>query len=265
VIIQKIGTVSHYLRYKLSARSRFKVHSPFVYKFYSEVILDKHPRPVYSRIEKQRKSLLRQRSLLETTDFGTGAGKNEYKIRFRQVGHVTRHSSICPKFGKLIHRLVEYNKPDDVLEIGTAMGISSLYIATAAPNSNIISMEGCAMIAEKARENFNNFGINNIDLAMGNFDLLLEKTLTRFDKLDFVLIDGNHRREPTLGYFRQILPKLHAGSMVVIDDISWSKGMMQAWEEIRKNEKVTITIDLFNLGIVLFKEDIAKEDFVLRF
>ena len=121
------------------------------------------------------------------------------------------------------------------------------------------------MIAEKAMENFNSFGINNIELAMGNFDLLLEKTLIKFDKLDFVLVDGNHRREPTLSYYNHIRPKLHAGSMMVIDDIHWSKGMEEAWDEIRNREEVSVSIDLFRLGILLFKKDIAKEHFVLKF
>ncbi len=265
MITRKIGTVIPYLKYRLGARSKFKVHSPFVYTFYTEVILDKNSRDTYDAIEKQRRSLLRQRSLLETTDFGTGSRNNEYKIRFRQVKNVTRHSSISPKYGKLIHRLVEFNKPDDVLEVGTAMGISSLYIATAAPKSNFVTMEGCAMIAEKAMENFNSFGINNIELAMGNFDRLLEKTLIKFDKLDFVLMDGNHRCVPTLAYYNHIRPKLHAGSMVVIDDIHWSKGMEEAWDEIRNRDEVSVSIDLFRVGILLFMEDIAKEHFVLKF
>jgi predicted O-methyltransferase YrrM len=153
----------------------------------------------------------------------------------------------------------------ETLEIGTAMGISTMYIATAAPKSKIITMEGCAVIAEKARENFNKLGLDNIDLALGNFNNLLSKTLDNFDKLDFVLIDGNHRKEPTIDYFNQILPKLHPGSIVIIDDIHWSKGMETAWDEICKRNEVSISIDLFRMGILLFKEDIARENFVLKF
>ncbi len=265
MIARKLRMSIQYLKYKLCARSKFKVHSPFVYQFYTDVILDRSPIPEYVEIENQRTALLRQRSLLETTDFGTGAYNNEYKTRFRQVKEITRHSSISPKFGKLVHRLVRYASPSEILEIGTAMGISSLYIATAAPNSKIITIEGCAVIAEKATENFNKFGIMNIEMVMGNFNHLLSKTLNRFGKLDFVLIDGNHRKEPTIDYFQQILPKLHAGSIVVIDDIHWSKGMEQAWNEIKANEAVSVSIDLFKAGILLFREDIAKENFILKF
>jgi len=265
VITRKLRTALYYLKYLLRARSKFKVHSPFVFQLYTEVILDKRPRDIFTAIEKQRTALLRQHSLLETTDFGTGASNNGYKTRFRQVKEITRHSSLKPKFGKLVYRLVEYAKPSDILELGTAMGISSLYIASAAPKSRIVSMEGCAVIAEKARENFNRFGIMNIELVMGNFDHLLEKTLKDYDKLDFVLIDGNHRKDPTLDYFRQIVPILHPGSIVVIDDIHWSKGMEQAWKEIIAHEAVSISIDLFSAGILMFKEDIATENFVLKF
>ena len=265
MISRKFRISIQYLRYSLSARSKFKVHSPFVFKFYTGIILDKAPQSVFSGIEKQRALLLRQRSLLETTDFGTGAGQNGYKIRFRQVRNITRKSSVSPKLGALIYRLVKYAEPEEILEVGTAMGISTLYIASAAPKSKIVTIEGCAMIAEKALKNFNHLGIRNIELVVGNFNHLLAQTVSHFDKLDFVLIDGNHRKKPTLDYFSQILPKLHPGSMVVIDDIHWSKGMEEAWDEIRKHESVTVSIDLFRAGILLFKENIAKENFVLRF
>ena len=254
-----------YLRYKIHARSKFKVHSPFVYTFYTEVILNNDQQPVYEMIEKERSKLLVQRSLLETTDFGARASGSEYKTSFRQVKNITRHSSVPPKLGRLLHRLVAFSGAEEILEIGTAMGISTLYIASAAPSSRIMTMEGCAVIAEKARKNFDALGYKNIKLLMGNFDKLLAKGLKQFDTLDFVLIDGNHRKEPTLEYFKQILPKLHSESIMVIDDIHWSSGMEEAWKEIIKNEKVSISIDLFRAGILLFKKDIAKEDFVLRF
>ncbi len=265
MIIRKIRLVFKYLQYKLLASSRFKVHSPYVYKLYTEVILDKTRKEVYANIEKQRRALLVQRSLLETTDFGAAAPQQAYKTRFRQVKNVTRYSSISPKYGKLVHRLVAFTSPQEILEIGTAMGISTMYSATAAPESKIITMEGCAVLAEKARENFNKFGLKNIELDLGNFNNLLGKTLLKFNKLDFVLIDGNHRKEPTIDYFKQILPKLHADSILMIDDIHWSNGMEQAWEEIRNHEEVSISIDLFRAGILIFKKDIAKENFVLRF
>ena len=265
MIIRKLRLAYYYLVYRIRSSSKFGVHSPYIYNFYTEVILDRTFRDAYNRIEQQRASLLRQRSLLETTDFGAGASSGDYKTRFRQVKEVTKHSSISPKFGKLIHRIVSHIAPKEIMEVGTAMGISTLYIATAAPKSKIVTMEGCAMIAEKARENFNIFKMENIELDLGNFNTLMAKTLQKFDQLDFVLIDGNHRKDPTIEYFEMMLPLLQSNSIVMIDDIYWSKGMTEAWNKIKKNERVSISIDLFKMGVLIFKEDIAKEDFILKF
>ena len=265
LVTRKIWFAFSYLRYLFRARSKFGVHSPYIYSLYTDVILDKSSKEVFGLIEKRRASLLKQRSLLETTDFGTGAGKNPYKVRFKQVRSLTRHSSIRPKYGRLLHRLAGSFKAEEVLEMGTAMGISSMYIASAVPESSMVTMEGCAMIAEKAARNFSKMDMRNIEVDVGNFDLHLEKTLLKFNRLDFVFIDGNHRQEATIRYFKQILPKIHPGSIMVIDDIHRSKEMQRAWEKVREHEKVSISIDLFRLGIVLFKDDIAKEHFILKY
>lgn len=264
MISRKAWTAAQYILYLLRSDSKFKVHSPFVYKFYTEVILPKKEGSV-PQVEQRRSYLLRQKSLLETTDFGAASSKAGYKTRFRQVKKIARNSSISPKFGRLLYRLIDFSSAQSILEIGTAMGISTMYMSKAAPNSKIITMEGCAVIADKAREGFNKLKLDNIELAMGNFDALLGKTLQKIDKLDFVLIDGNHRKEPTLDYFEQILPKLHPNSIVLVDDIHWSKGMLEAWNAMKANSRVSISIDLFRAGILLFKEDIAKDDFTLKF
>jgi len=264
VIIRKIRYTLLFLIHKLRSASKYKVHSPYVYKLYTEVILNKGSEKNYQKIEKRRSKLLRQRSLLEITDFGAGASSQQYKTRYRKIKDVTRKSSISPRYGKLLYRIVDFISPEEVLEIGTAMGISTMYIAAAAPKSKITTMEGCAVIADKATESFNMLGLENIQQDLGNFDSLLEKTLRKFDRLDFVFIDGNHREEPTVEYFEKILPKLHSNSFLIIDDIHWSPGMSAAWNKIRKHPEVSISIDLFKLGILMFRKDIAKEHFVLR-
>jgi len=264
VLIKKTYPLFMFLPFMLKARSRFRVHSPFVFSLYSQVILNREQKEIFRDIEKIRSSLLKQKSLLETTDFGAGAGGDAYRTRFRTVRDVTRKSSVGPRTGRLLHNLAGFARPDHMLEIGTAMGISTMYMATAAPESHFVTMEGCAVIAEKARENFDGLQLSNVELKLGSFNGLLKKTLGEFPKLDMVFIDGNHQREATLEYWNGILPLLHENSIVVIDDIHWSPGMRAAWKRICANPEVSISIDLYNLGILLFRKDIATEHFVLR-
>ena len=93
----------------------------------------------------------------------------------------------------------------------------------------------------------------------------LQPILEKFSSADFVFFDGNHRKEPTLAYFNLCLQKATENSVFVVDDIYWSDEMMQAWAQIKANDKVTVTVDLFFMGLVFFKQGEAKQHFVIRF
>ncbi len=89
---------------------------------------------------------------------------------------------------------------------------------------------------------------------------MLEQT----SEVEMVYIDGNHTKNATLSYFNQLLPKVTSQSILIFDDIYWSSEMEDAWEQIKNHPKVTVTIDLFELGIVFFNPELSKENFVLR-
>ncbi|HLT41068.1 MAG TPA: hypothetical protein VKZ95_00055, partial [Sphingobacteriaceae bacterium] len=76
---------------------------------------------------------------------------------------------------------------------------------------------------------------------------------------------GNHRKEATLNYFYSCLPKVHEGTLLIFDDIYWSQGMKEGWEEIINHPAVTVAIDLFYIGLVFFKTGQEKENFKVRF
>ncbi len=99
----------------------------------------------------------------------------------------------------------------------------------------------------------------------GNFDKTLKPTLSSIDKLDWVFIDGNHQKEPTIRYFEQCLEKCTSDSVLLFDDIYWSKGMAEAWENIKQHPRVSVTLDLFQVGIVFIREGQSKQDFWIRY
>ena len=114
--------------------------------------------------------------------------------------------------------------------------------------------------------NFEKLGLANIELLTGNFDTTLTSAIAKAGQVDLAFIDGNHRYEPTRRYFKEMLPSIHPYSMLIFDDIHWSSEMEQVWKEIQEHASVTLTIDLFFIGIVLFrKENKAKQHFTIRF
>ena len=194
-----------------------------------------------------------------------GAGSALAKGSRRKISEITKYASKSPKYGQLLFRLAAHFKSAEILELGTSMGISSLYLAAGNKTSNLTTMEGSTALAARAKENFKSLHSKNIRLIEGNFDNTLPDFLQSAGQLDLVFFDGNHRKEPTLNYFRQCLAKKHSGSLFIFDDIHWSDGMTEAWEEIKANPEVSITIDLHQMGLVFFREGKEKQHFVIRF
>jgi predicted O-methyltransferase YrrM len=251
-----------YLLHRLSAKTRHGTHSPFVYKLADEVIYDKRQFEDYHIIEAQRKRLLQDESMIQVTDLGAGSHLN--KDRTKKVKQIAKNALKRPALAQLIFRLAKFNNPKLIIELGTCLGITTSYLSKAAPKANVITIEGCPQTAAVAGKNFEELQLENIRLEVGNFDLILPGILNAEQQLDFVYIDGNHRKDATLNYFKWCLPKVHENSMLIFDDIYWSAGMKEAWAEIKAHPQVTVTVDLFWIGLVFFKTGQARQDFKLK-
>jgi predicted O-methyltransferase YrrM len=162
--------------------------------------------------------------------------------------------------------MVAYYGSEKIMELGTSLGITTSYLAAANPNSSVFTLEGASEVAAIAKTNFQQLGLGNVQIVIGNFDHTLAALLNNLDYLDFVFVDGNHRYEPTLQYFQQLKPKMRAHSILIFDDIHWSKEMEAAWETIKEDPAITVSIDLFFIGIVFFrKENRVKQHFTISF
>jgi predicted O-methyltransferase YrrM len=255
-----------YANYFFTALNRkgHGIHSPFVFELVRKVFIDKNKYEEYNKIEILRKELLQNNTVLQVEDFG--AGSRSGLTKQRSVKQIVKSSLKKPKYAQLLYRLVKYFQPNQVLELGTSLGITTCYLAAANKDAAVLTMEGSTEIAIIARKNFQKLQLENIKLVNGNFDETLAPTVNQLSAINFAFIDGNHRKEPTLHYFHQLLTKANKQSLFIFDDIHWSKEMEEAWEEIKKHPSVTLTIDLFFIGLVYFrKEQLEKKHFVIRF
>lgn len=255
--------VRGFINHRLSAKTRHGVHSPFVYKLVDEVIYDFRARKDYQDIESVRKQLLHDERYITITDLGAGSHVNNNKQK--QVCQLAKNALKPAKLAQLLYRLAHHFQPEQILELGTCLGLTTAYLAKAAPEARVTTVEGCPQTASVAAENLQKLGIINVDLKVGNFDHVLPEILSAVEKLDFVFIDGNHRKEATIDYFQQCLPKLHEGSVMIFDDIYWSKGMQEAWDVIKAHPQVTVSVDLFWVGMVFFRTGQIKQDFKIKY
>jgi predicted O-methyltransferase YrrM len=256
-----------FLRYwLLRSGNAHGLHSPFVFNLYTTIIRHTGQYAAYAKVEKRRQALLASQQVLEVTDFGAGSQVAGAGGRRRSVRDIARHAAKPPRLAQLLFRLVNHFQPATTLELGTSLGLTTAYLALADSRSQVLTFEGCPNTAAVARETFAQLDIHNVRLVEGNLDATLPATLAGLAQpLDFVFFDGNHRYEPTLRYFEQCLAKAHEDSVFVLDDIHWSAEMERAWEAIKAHPSVTVTIDLFYVGLVFFRKKQRREDFWLRY
>ncbi len=254
-----------YLHYYITASNGkgHGIHSPFLFRFITDILNDKNNYPEYEIVEQLRTELKQDKSIITVQDFGAGSVTD--KSTQRSVASIANNAAKPKKFGQLLFRMVKSLQPSSILELGASLGITTSYLCLARPDAQVITLEGAKKIAAAARKNLRKLNISNYSLLEGNFDDTLSPAIAQLSSLDFAFIDGNHREEPTVRYFQHLLPHTHNDTVLVFDDIHWSREMEAAWAFIKKHPSVRCTVDLFFVGIVFFrKEFFEKQDFIIR-
>ncbi|HUC81712.1 MAG TPA: class I SAM-dependent methyltransferase [Flavisolibacter sp.] len=240
------------------------MHSPFVFQFILHVLNNQSGYPPPTAIEALREGLKKDKRLLTIEDLGAGSRVSATKQR--SVQQLAKAALKPPKYAQLLYRLAKHYNSKTIVELGTSLGVTTSYLATANPQATITTIEGSKAVAEVAAQNFAKLNLKNIQLLQGNFDDVLSSVINQHSSIDLAYIDGNHRYQPTVNYFHQFLPKLHNYSILVFDDIHWSAEMEQAWEEIKQHPSVQCTVDIFFLGFVFFRSEFkVKQHFSIRF
>jgi predicted O-methyltransferase YrrM len=260
----KIAVAFSYLRYLMISRHRkgHGVHSPFVFDFVSKVIFDKTKYPEYDFFNKAVSSLKKTNEKIQVEDLGENTLK--FRSKYRQVNDLVSISSIPPKYGKLLFRISRYFKPNSIIELGTSVGISSIYLAKGSLQTSILTIEGNENLCDFAGRVIRQNQIKNVKIKHGNFDEALNDLPDEYTDPQLVFIDGNHKYEPTLRYYSFFKDKMKEG-FVIIDDIYWSSGMRKAWRKIVDRNQDHVTIDLFRMGILIIRKSITPGHYVVRF
>lgn len=252
--------IGQYLRFRSRALNAYGLHSPFVFGLYTRVLRKKCRDEAFLRIRSFHRRFARNREILHYHELRPDG----VFLRELPIGSAIRKFGVPESKAGLLFRLARHFKPATILELGTSVGISSMYLAAACPDSRLITLEACPESAAIARQHHQAAGIQNAEVIRAAFEESLPVVLQEMPRIDFVYLDGNHRYEPTLRYFRMIKECLHENSVVVLDDIRYSEGMQRAWEAICRDEQTCPTLELRNLGIVFFRTGMVKQHFLLR-
>ncbi len=246
-----------YFRYLIKSKKGTLAHSPFVFDLARFVVYQPAENDLVAKSKNYRKVLLGQNhSTFSKVDFGTGESRTE------TVSKLGKSSSIRKKYGELLARLVNYQKPKNILEFGTCLGMSTQYLSFY--SQKITTVEGCpntqkiAMdLLSQSVKNIAHFNFVNCD-----FDSFLSSNSKSFD---FVFIDGNHAYEPTIKYFNTLWDQLPENGLIILDDIHWSVEMEKAWHKIINETLNLVSIDFFQIGLCYKRSFQEKEHFIFSY
>ena len=251
-----------FLRHQIDASSNHSIHSPKVYHFNNTLFRSHKYYQPFNSLKQLDSHWQADQSEIEIVDLGAGSRTNSAKKR--RVSDIHKNSGKPIKIREFLFKLVDELHPETIVELGTSLGVTSAYLALARPAATVITLEGCKNTLNKAKEGFDLIGVKNVVPKLGGFDAQFPEVMRSVERIDLLFIDGNHTEEATLRYFEMSLEKVHAGSVIVFDDIYWSKGMMRAWEKIKAHPKVSLSLDFFLIGLVFFEERKHTEHYRLR-
>ncbi|MBQ0116922.1 MAG: class I SAM-dependent methyltransferase [Flavobacterium sp.] len=255
-----IDLVFSYIKYLYKSKNEHGVHSPFLFNFVTKCLYDRGPKPDYKLLKSYRERLLNNEQTIVVTDFG--AGSRVFNSNVRAINKIAQTAGITHKRAQLLYRVIHYFKPQNILEIGTSLGLATVALSKGNTNANITTVEGCPATAAVAFEQFQHFNLTNINTQVREFEAYFDQL--EDSKFDLIYFDGNHQKDATLRYFNSLLKTVTNDSIWIFDDIHWSASMESAWEEIKKHPQVTVTMDTYQWGFVFFRKEQNKEHFTIR-
>jgi predicted O-methyltransferase YrrM len=248
--------IKQFLKYVYYSKSIYRIHSPFVYDLVAHVLESKE-------ISKGLLDIFKYRTELSTSNReilfdGFGADKEQKK---HTLSHIEKHISLPHKKGLWYAKIIEKYKYQNIVELGTCIGLGSLYLSNVLENKLYTFEANQACIVE-SNTLFKRFNKSNIEIISGNIDNTSIEFVSKQAKIDMLVMDANHTYEATINYFNTFLPALHENSLVVIDDIYWSEDMTKAWNELRNHPKVSLSLDFYRCGFLFFQHNrLEKEHF----
>ncbi|UII30300.1 class I SAM-dependent methyltransferase [Fulvivirga ulvae] len=261
--MSKLHQLTSYVKYWLNAVDKHSLQAPYIYELYTSVLKASDKNNHFEALEMLRNQYKSSNQTIPVIDFG--AGSKVSNDHTRKISDIATKGLTSNKYSEMLYRLCRFLEAKNILELGTSLGVNTLYLATSNKNAIVSTFEGSPSLCKIATNTFHQFGAKNARIIEGNIDDNLQSFIESSLPIDVAFVDANHRYAPTISYFDIMLTKIHDQSCFIFDDIHWSKEMEQAWYEIRSHYRVSLSIDLYQMGLVFFKPDLRKQHYILQF
>ena len=239
-------------------------HSPYLFRLMSFMANDQGRFEKFAAIEALRQKWLKNSTRIARHDKGTGSMYSG-KPKTESISAIAKHALSLPFQCRCMARLVHLEKPSAIIELGSSLGISAAYLQSGNPSSAITTVEGDPEIAKLAGTTFTELGMTGIQLVNSTFEEFLDSPEINDRQIDLLFLDGNHHSKALLYYYEKLKTNFSANTIVLVDDIYWSRDMHQGWRKLIDLPEVTQSVDCFRFGMLFFrKEFLEKENHRIR-
>lgn len=240
-------------------RGGYGIHSPYAFRWLNSVLYEKTPFYAFAHLRTLRRQLQNDCTPIALQGFGTG------KVRQTSIKAIARNACTRRKYAELLFRIANDCQAQNILELGTNLGLTTLHLAKTDTRAKVVTLEGEPTLHAFAQRLFASEHAHNIYPIKGDIDHTLPTALKNMPTIDLAFFDANHTYDATMRYFDQCLPHAHAHTIFVFDDIHRSADMERAWNEIKTTPQIRVTIDTFQMGIAFFNTDLQKEDYIVAY
>ena len=254
--------IKSYLQFLWYSKNEHAVHSPFVFNLITKCFYDTSQKPDYSTLETYRNLVLQNTNTIEVNDFG--AGSKIFRSNNRSISKIAKTAGISCNRAKLLYRIVSHFESQNILEMGTSVGLATSALSLGNKKAAITTLEGCINTMAVAKMYLQQMCYPNIEFIATEFGNFINVENLKLKKFDLIYFDGNHQKQATLNYFELLLITITNDTVWIFDDIHWSSEMEETWKIIQEHPKVTVTIDTFQWGFVFFRREQPKEHFTIR-
>lgn len=243
-----------YLKYlwKSKHRNGFGIHSPSLFHLITNVIEENLQYYKYGLVEQVRNILKKSGQKI------TAGGKT------MTLETVIKRDCKPKHLSQMLMRLAVHYKPKTILEIGTSLGVSTMYIAAADSKAKIVTIDHEKEIAALNAKNFKRAGFHNIDMICGDAVVELENAIKKLDQIDMLYIDISDANK-SLRVFNDAKGNMSSKSLCVVGDIHESDEKEELWNKLKEDNIVNVSLDIFDFGLLIIDNELQKEHFTLRY
>lgn len=247
-MVSHFQIVARYISYYLASKTLNSIHSPSIYDLINETLEDQRTYYAFRELEALRRHLLGRQELVEIEDLG--AGSRVAKLNRRKICDIAKTALSPPSKAQFLFKLTKHIQPKQILEFGTSLGLSALYMHKGCSSANLTTIEGDPSIANLAQQYFTAEKAE-INLINASFDHALVNSDILKSTYGLIYIDGNHTEKATAKYVKALYDNLDEEGIIILDDIYWSGGMKKAWKALSKDQRFAFSIDLFDYGLLI--------------